>query len=323
MDSEQSLLAAVIDDPENLDQRMIAADWYEEHSDPRAEFIRVQLALHQLPDQHEWRKELLSRERLLYTEHFKRWNAPLYRQLNSGPLKNSFRARRSEFRGWHYRRGFIEGVDVSAAAWQQHKHILQQLGPITSLKLRGFSSHYLGQLFEAAWAPTIQHLHLPEPHLPPNDLETLLHDISMLTNLRSLNLSGISLYEKAVDALLKWQPPTSLDKLILSRTPAINPHSKTRLLSQFGELLRHENGLWWDTALNPVMPGPLRDPREISYDDNVVYEDGRMYDEHGERDFDQMFHDDERPQDLAPWEEGDRNDEDEHWSDYVDDDWVS
>ena len=70
----EDFAAAIRADPENLDLRMVAADWYEEQGDPRAEFIRLQLALRNVSEQHEWYADFSSREQALLQEHRPQWD---------------------------------------------------------------------------------------------------------------------------------------------------------------------------------------------------------------------------------------------------------
>jgi uncharacterized protein (TIGR02996 family) len=62
MNEEQAFLRAIVDDPDDAAPRWIFADWLEERGDAagrdRAEFIRVQFALRDLPPEHPLRPQL-------------------------------------------------------------------------------------------------------------------------------------------------------------------------------------------------------------------------------------------------------------------------
>ena len=45
MDAEQRLIDAMRDEPDSVEPGLVYADWLEEQGDPRAELVRVQLAL--------------------------------------------------------------------------------------------------------------------------------------------------------------------------------------------------------------------------------------------------------------------------------------
>lgn len=100
MNEEQAFLQAIVDNPDDDAPRLIFADWLEERGDKdsraRAEFIRVQFALRDLPPEHPLRPQLEERERDLLLAYEKSWLAPLQSQC---------RVDRCSFG-----RGFVEGV---------------------------------------------------------------------------------------------------------------------------------------------------------------------------------------------------------------------
>ncbi|MDP6445518.1 MAG: TIGR02996 domain-containing protein, partial [Pirellulaceae bacterium] len=128
---------AVCDDPDNLELRLMFADWCEEQGDSRGEFVRLQLALDSLPEGHLWRFDYLERERELLKEHAGRWNAPLHRRINQTALKGAVRSRRGMVRSWSYRRGFVECLRVEPLAIDLHAELLFSLGPIRHLRIVG------------------------------------------------------------------------------------------------------------------------------------------------------------------------------------------
>ena len=69
-ESEDALLQAVIDDPDDDGVRLVYADFLEEHGEPqRADFIRVQIELSLLRENDPRRGDLEARERALLKEH--------------------------------------------------------------------------------------------------------------------------------------------------------------------------------------------------------------------------------------------------------------
>src|SRR4051812_4681582 len=76
--SADPLLAAVIAEPDDDTVRLAFADWLAENGDEaRAEFIRVQVRLAQLPAWDREAKLLRFRERLLLIRHGEEWRAQL------------------------------------------------------------------------------------------------------------------------------------------------------------------------------------------------------------------------------------------------------
>lgn len=99
----ESLLAAVLADPDNLAARQVYGDWLADRGDPRGEFIQVQIAAHGLTDGDPRRDALYARGRELLDQYEARWIAPMPVPVES----------------WRFARGFIEqvtlGHDVDAA----------------------------------------------------------------------------------------------------------------------------------------------------------------------------------------------------------------
>jgi uncharacterized protein (TIGR02996 family) len=77
MTDEDAFLQEIRENPDDDFPRLVYADWLEERGDPRAEFIRVQCELSQLPDFDEQRNELATRADALLARHGDRWKQPL------------------------------------------------------------------------------------------------------------------------------------------------------------------------------------------------------------------------------------------------------
>ncbi|MCI0702082.1 MAG: TIGR02996 domain-containing protein, partial [Planctomycetia bacterium] len=80
MDDRQALMAAIIANPQEDTPRLVFADWLQEHGDKhdqaRAEFIRLQIKLAQLPEGAE-SKKLAEQAKALDKKHRKAWLKPL------------------------------------------------------------------------------------------------------------------------------------------------------------------------------------------------------------------------------------------------------
>jgi uncharacterized protein (TIGR02996 family) len=97
MNLHNAFLQSILDAPDDDAPRLVYADWLEEHGESeRAEFIRVQVKLAQLPPQAPERAALAAREQVLLQEHSREWAEPL-RGLNWG---------------WRFVRGFIEAIQI-------------------------------------------------------------------------------------------------------------------------------------------------------------------------------------------------------------------
>lgn len=73
MDNDEAFLRAIADNPADNAARLIYADWLEEHSDPRAEFLRVQWALGQHTRDKSMYRELCEREQKLVCQLDSTW----------------------------------------------------------------------------------------------------------------------------------------------------------------------------------------------------------------------------------------------------------
>jgi len=124
MRSENAFLQDVLDHPDDVGPRLIYADWLEEHDDAealaRAEFIRAQCELEDLPAGDRRRGPLRRRVLELLKTHRKRWTAPL-REARLG-------------KKWEFRRGFVEGVTMSATHFVGTAGRLFRLAPIRAVR---------------------------------------------------------------------------------------------------------------------------------------------------------------------------------------------
>src|SRR4051812_30955169 len=114
MGPEAAFLGAILEAPDDDVPRLIYADWLEERGDPRAEFIRAQCTLAQLPADDERRPDLEACEARLLAGHGKGW---------AGPIRQRARA-------WTFRRGFVEGIKIRADAFLAHAADLFAAAPI-------------------------------------------------------------------------------------------------------------------------------------------------------------------------------------------------
>jgi uncharacterized protein (TIGR02996 family) len=105
MSLEDVFLRDVLDRPDDDTPRLVYADWLEDNGDEqgraRAELIRVQCEVERLPPGDRRRTRLERQARAVLKKHAREWTKPL-RRARLG-------------RAWEFRRGFVEGVTMSAA----------------------------------------------------------------------------------------------------------------------------------------------------------------------------------------------------------------
>jgi uncharacterized protein (TIGR02996 family) len=117
---EAAFLGAILADPDDDSPRLIYADWLDERGDAdRAEFIRVQCALHGAPADDRRRPAWRDREAALLTAHAADWLGPL----------------RGQFYLWAFRRGFLDEVTLNAPAFLDGAAALFRAAPVRLARL--------------------------------------------------------------------------------------------------------------------------------------------------------------------------------------------
>jgi uncharacterized protein (TIGR02996 family) len=84
MNTEETLLRAVIERPHDQAARLVYADWLEEHGDPRAEFLRLEVELCEMPERHPNRAQVRERLKSLWQEFDADWLASVNRSPVEG-----------------------------------------------------------------------------------------------------------------------------------------------------------------------------------------------------------------------------------------------
>lgn len=116
------LLAAICNDAEDEQLRLVYADWLEEQGDPRAELIRIEIEYAHLPARDRRREPLRRRDAELLAQHGDRWRLPRLAGVIWGP----------------YERGFVESVTLENwQAFVRHVDLVATLVPLRSLAIEG------------------------------------------------------------------------------------------------------------------------------------------------------------------------------------------
>jgi uncharacterized protein (TIGR02996 family) len=187
MTHDEAFLQAIIESHDDDAPRLIYADWLEDHGQPeRADFIRAQVALATMPRNDPRRQALKISERRLQERHEWHWAQPF-----SGFAED-----------WKFRRGFVEGVTISA-------HVLHD-GIGKPGLLESFCQTCLREL-ELSWGSD-------QGNYLGNKACEALAGSPLLGQLRSLALTcGIG--DQGVRLLAASPHATSLTCLTLSRQP--------------------------------------------------------------------------------------------------------
>jgi uncharacterized protein (TIGR02996 family) len=180
VNTEDAFLEDILARPEDDGPRLIYADWLEENGGPaeraRAEFIRVQFALHNLPAYDPRRAQLEEHERNLRLAHEAVWVAPLRELGGVG--------------AWVFRRGFVESVAVWVGAFRQQADALFRLAPVCEIRLFDGSG----------WDQTSMRW-----RGLPQETGRVAEDVAgspHLARLQALDLQGVQLEEADVAALV-------------------------------------------------------------------------------------------------------------------------
>lgn len=172
MSLEDVFVRDVLDNPEDDAVRLICADWLTDQIAPekaaRGDFIHLQCQRTRLPADDPEASDMLAAERDLLAEYQADWVGSLA----------------DEVERFEFRRGFVEGVTLAAAAFLARTEELFALGPIRQVNLRQASS-VLGLLARCERLASVTSLGLRENGLTGGVLRELVasHRLQRLTEL--------------------------------------------------------------------------------------------------------------------------------------------
>jgi uncharacterized protein (TIGR02996 family) len=203
--TDEVFLHEILTDPEDDAPRLVYADWLDDQGGgeqaERAEFIRLQCELARAPLDEPGRPEREVRLANLLEEHEPAWLGPLAGRVS----------------GWHFRRGFIEAVELEAADLLAHGAALFAAAPIRHVRLTDLPWTRFGSrqprdgpslppsIADLAACPLLDRLttlDLSPVHLRDEDVATLVCS-PHLSRLRGLSLAGHQLTERAVVSLAR------------------------------------------------------------------------------------------------------------------------
>jgi len=198
VNEQAELLHAICDDPDDDVVRLVYADWLEEHQQAeRAEFIRLQIRLHQMSPNDPEREALREHESALLDQYGKGFLA--------------------EFPIWArnevvFERGFVVELVLNAGHWFEQCATLIRLTPIQRLRLL----RVMPPMWGFASCAELQHirmLDLRNNRIPATGAERIVNS-PHLSNLRGLDLSGNEFREEGIAMLSiaeHWDELESLD----------------------------------------------------------------------------------------------------------------
>jgi len=201
MTQEDAFLQEVLENPADDVPRRVYADWLVDQGGlvnaARGEFIQIQCDLARLPLGAR-PAELVRRERELLEVHGREWGS-LFGRLGCSC--------------WQFRRGFVEGVGVSAPALLSQAATLFRAAPVSELKVYQ-SAGLWAQLSDCVHLARLRCLDLESNGLTDDDLEALCRSAN-LPELVTLHLWANRIGDAGVRALVRSAPP-KLTRLDLS-----------------------------------------------------------------------------------------------------------
>ncbi|HST83774.1 MAG TPA: TIGR02996 domain-containing protein, partial [Kineosporiaceae bacterium] len=198
---ERELYAAVLADPNDDDRRRALAAWYRERGDPRAEFIRIQLANAATEAVGVFDGRLIMRERELLVAHGTAWRARLTNLVTE----------------CIFHRGLIGEVTLPADRFLEVAPALFAAAPIQHLNLTAPTTQ-LTRLLSAPYLDRLVSLGLDGWGLDDDDARALA-DAAGLRHLSWLGLGRNGIGQAGVDALAASPWLADLDVLDLSLNP--------------------------------------------------------------------------------------------------------
>ncbi len=202
MSLEDVFVRDVLEKPEDDEIRLIYADWLSDQLAPaqaaRGDFIRLQCQRARLPADDPDGPEMLALERELLAEYQADWVAGLADAVER----------------WEFRRGFVEGITLTASSFLTRAERLFALGPIRQVNLRQ-AGPLLPVLARCQHLAAVTHLGLRENGPIAGSLPELAAS-PFLSGLTVLDLSRNPLSSANVQALVDSEALTSLKVLHLN-----------------------------------------------------------------------------------------------------------
>lgn len=179
----QKLLGAVLADADDLESRLVFADWLVERGDPRGEFIQLQCALGRTlhgAKGSSWDKPLFNgdpallkaRETKLLKTYAKAWLEPI----------------RAFVRTWQWSNGFVSGVVADATKFMSGRGVIFATTPLVDLELTALKPAQLKTLSTEPTTARLRRLNVGFQKLDAAALEVFGAD--GWRGLRSLRLAG-------------------------------------------------------------------------------------------------------------------------------------
>ena len=201
LSEQESLLAAVFDEPDDDTVRLVYADWLEENEQPdQAAFLRMSVAY--------------SRSEMFTEDNLRLWN-------EIQPVWEGFRDHHPEIFGplgfltpLDFRRGFVDILTTSVDVWKEHSPKWWPTFPVRRAEFR------LGEINIADFCGLAALSHLEELILSGLDRSgAIVSRMGSCRHLRTLKILDLSNFEMTYDAVDALTRASVFDSLTLVRVP--------------------------------------------------------------------------------------------------------
>ena len=229
--AERPIFQAILEEPDADAPRLVYADWLEERSDDRCDFIRLQLEIAQREAAGAVVDELRLAEAEMLAANLGQWNGLVYRRLNQTSLGGSRQKIRKWLRRWDYRRGFISELKVTTAAFVRHTRSLLELGPIDHLSLTHVGS-WGEQLATTVELRRIRSLALNGANFR---VVQLLAKSVFCANLKSLSLANCGINRTAAREMVRSPYLSKLTRLDIRSVHFQERSARDMVLDRFAD----------------------------------------------------------------------------------------
>lgn len=238
---EQAFLAAIVAAPDDDTPRLVFADWLDERAEgddaARAALIRAQCQLEHLAPATKPRRALEKQAKTILKEHGGRWTQALRDAKIAGE--------------WAFRRGFLDGITMSATVFAQKAKALFALAPTICTARFPIASNEVARLAGCEYLGRLASVDISDMcgcgHCPiHNDLRALFNS-KHTQSLTTLNIADNRMDAAGAKRLAASKALAGLTALDLSENPlgaeGILALGKSKHLKQLNTLNLYDTGL--------------------------------------------------------------------------------
>lgn len=259
MSHESSLLKEVVNHPDQMEPRLVLADWYEENGNPRGELIRVQCQMSEMHWADPGYSEMEEVEDRLLKKYRSKWlkELPKWKNVTWGNYESVFNQDVWDEGRRYFKRGFVESASVRDLKTFRANLANLKSSVVSFVSLSGANTRGSYDLLKKV--PNLRGVSIPS--YSDNFNPEWLNDFPQRENLSALELTGQGIGGSDSDwnGLFELELP-SLSALDLSSNTFGTLPAMKRFL-KWGSL---ENLRWLNLGLTDLCGDDGPDPKIIS-----------------------------------------------------------